>query len=223
MIIRLIVTTAISLTVISGVQAQGDVGRGAAAFRQCAACHSFEPGRHLTGPSLAGVVGRKAGKTTRFRRYSRALKESDFSWTEKTLDQWLENPDKFVPGTSMRIRPIADREMRQDLIAFLKANGVSELENTARSGMPNLGQAQRSQQVTAIRYCPDAYWVTIATGKTLVYWEFNLRFKTDSSSNGPSKGQPVLVGQGMRGDRAQVIFSESGELSAFIRNKCTDV
>ncbi len=71
-------------------------------------------------------------------------------------------------------------------------------------------------------YCPDAYQVTVATGNTYTIWEFNLRFKTDSSSNGPLKGKPVLVGQGMRGDRAQVVFSEPAGIGNFIRRECTD-
>ena len=54
--VRLIVTAAIFLTTFSSVQAQGDVSRGEAAFRQCAACHLLDPGYHLTGPSLFGEV-----------------------------------------------------------------------------------------------------------------------------------------------------------------------
>ncbi|MGH8721466.1 MAG: c-type cytochrome, partial [Burkholderiales bacterium] len=45
------------------VLAASDVERGARAFGACAACHTLEPGRHLTGPSLAGIWGRKAGAT----------------------------------------------------------------------------------------------------------------------------------------------------------------
>ena len=74
----------------------------------------------------------------------------------------------------------------------------------------------------AMRYCPDAYQVTVATGDTFTLWEYNLRFKIDSSSRGPLAGQPVLVGQGMRGDRAQVVFSALTEISDFIRKECHD-
>jgi cytochrome c len=52
------------------------------------------------------------------------------------------------------------------------------------------------------------------------YWEFNLRFKTDASPRGPAPGKPVLVGQGMQGDQAQVVFARSAEISAFIREGC---
>ena len=220
--IRLIVVAVISLTTISRVQAQGDVNRGETAFRQCAACHSLDPGYHLTGPSLFGVMGRAAGTAPGFKRYSGALKGSDFSWTEKALDQWLENPDKFVPGTSMRIRPIADASMRQDIVAFLKASRIKTSEVKKKPGMPDLKQVHPNQRITGILYCPDAYQVAVETGNTHTFWEFNLRFKIDSSPNGPVKGQPVLVGQGMQGDRAQVVFSTPAEISNYINIKCAD-
>ncbi len=221
MIIRLIIAAVISLTMISRVQAQGDVSRGEKAFRQCAACHSLDPGYHLTGPSLFDVMGRAAGTAPSFKRYSGALKGSDFSWTEKTLDQWLENPNKFVPGTSMRIRPIADASMRQDIVAFLKASRIKSSEVKQKPRMPDLKQVPPNQRITGIWYCPDAYQVAVETGATHTFWEFNLRFKIDSSLNGPEKGQPVLVGQGMRGDRAQVVFSTPAEVSTYIKLKCT--
>jgi cytochrome c len=222
MTIRLIAIVAIAITAIPPAQAQGDVSSGAQAFRQCAACHSLEPDLHLTGPSLSDVVGRPAGEAPGFKRYSKALKGSDFSWTQKALDQWLQNSEKMVPGTSMRIRPIADASMRQDIIAFLKASQSMAPENKAPSRMSDLKQAPRGQQVTAVRYCPDAYQVTVATGDSFTLWEFNLRFKTDSSSRGPLEGQPVLVGQGMRGDRAQIVFSAPTEISAFIQKECPE-
>jgi cytochrome c len=88
--------------------------------------------------------------------------------------------------------------------------------------MPNLKQVPSGRQVTDLQYCPDAYQVTVATGDTYTFWEFNLRFKTDSSLNGPLKGRPVVVGQGMQGDRAQVVFSAPGEIGSFIRRECTN-
>lgn len=219
---RLIITATISITAISSVLAQGDVSRGAEAFRQCAGCHSLEPGLHLTGPSLSGVLGRDAGKAPGFRRYSEVLKGVEFSWTEKALDQWLENPDKFLPGTSMRIRPMADVLMRQDIVAFLKASHATGSIGKVKSRMADLKQAPPEKRVTAVQYCPDAYQVTVATGATYTFWEFNLRFKTDSGLNGPLKGHPVLVSQGMQGDRAQIVFSKPAEIGAYIQNKCTD-
>jgi len=84
----------------------------------------------------------------------------------------------------------------------------------------NLKDTIPKQQVSAIRYCGDAYFVTLATGKTFTFWEFNLRFKTDSSKDGPPKGKPAIVRAGMQGDRAFVVFSAPEEISTFVNRQC---
>jgi len=212
---------------------EGDPQRGAEAFRRCIACHSIEPGRHLTGPSLAGIVGRRAGTAEGFHRYSEALASIRFTWDRETLDRWLADPEAMVPGTSMRIPPIADAGMRRDLIAYLEAGVQSSGERTTgeprqgqRSGgmqgdtRLNLKEQSPSQTVKGITYCGDAYRVTLGNGKMFVFWEFNLRFKTDSSEDGPPSGEPAIVRAGMMGDRAFVVFADPEEISSFIRKKC---
>jgi cytochrome c len=92
-------------------------------FSYCARCHSFEPGRYLTGPSLAGFVGRKAGTAEGFRYYSDALKSVNLVWDEQTLDAWLADPAALIPGNLMRFQGIPDPEKRQDLNAYLKSAG----------------------------------------------------------------------------------------------------
>jgi cytochrome c len=62
--------------------------------------------------------------------------------------------------------------------------------------------------------------VTTADGKTRDFCERNLRFKTDSSSEGPEKDAPAILGAGMQGDRVSVIFSAPEEISAFISHPC---
>lgn len=74
--------------------------------------------------------------------------------------------------------------------------------------------------MTALRYCEDTYEVTTADGAVLPFWEFNLRFKTDSSDRGPERGKPAIVGTGMGGDRAAVVFAKPEEISAFIQPGC---
>jgi cytochrome c len=59
-----------------------------------------------------------------------------------------------------------------------------------------------------------------ADGKTHDFWERNLRFKTDSGAEGPEKGAPALLGAGMLGDRADVIFADPGEISGLIVARC---
>jgi cytochrome c len=73
--------------------------------------------------------------------------------------------------------------------------------------MPNLKRAEASDQIKEIRDFRDTYFVTTMTGQLDKIWEFNLRFKTDSSDNGPRPGRPDILGAGMRGDRASIVFS----------------
>ena len=90
-----------------------------AAFGQCAACHSVEPGMNGVGPSLVGVAGRKAGSVPGF-AYSDANKASGLTWDEKTLDTYLTNPMKMVPGTKMTFAGLPDPAQRKAVIDYLK-------------------------------------------------------------------------------------------------------
>lgn len=206
-----------------GAEPAGDVKRGAKAFQACVACHSLEPDRHMTGPSLAQLFGRKAGTHKGFLRYSDAMLKSGIVWNERTLDQWLVSPAQLIPENSMSFRGIPDPGARRDLIAYLKA--VSEGSEAPRGPaagprMPRLKSAQADDVVKAIRYCGDTYFVTTEAGKTHKLWEFNLRLKTDSTEFGPHPSRPVLVGVGMGGDRAAIVFSAPGEIAKLIKSSC---
>lgn len=211
------------LLIVGGAYAQAEPARGEKMFGgACAACHSIEPGEHLTGPSLSGVVGRKAGSAEKFHRYSDALRKSGAVWNDGALDAWLRDPAAFVPGTAMNFRGIPDAAARADVIAYLKTISSAKTAGTAprASRLPDLKIAPPGSRVSALRHCGDAYYVTTGGNVQITFWEFNLRFKTDSSSRGPARGQPVLVGQGMVGDRAQIVFSDPGEISTFIKTQC---
>ena len=211
--------------------AAGDPEAGAQAFRACAACHTLEPGVHRTGPSLAGVFGRKAGTAEGFHRYSDALRSADLIWREDTLNGFLADPQAFLPGNRMTFAGIADAQARADLIAHLKdtteraagggaAGGGMEGGMMAAPELADLKSLGPEGQVAAIRYCGDTYEVTTVSGQTIAFWEFNLRFKTDSGDKGPRPGQPALLQASMMGDRAFVIFAGPEEISAFIQAKC---
>ena len=86
--------------------AKPDVGRGQHVFEACAACHSLEPNRSMTGPSLADLWNRKAGSLTSFPRYSSALRSSGVVWSDKTLDDWIEDPQHLIPGNEMTFQGI---------------------------------------------------------------------------------------------------------------------
>jgi cytochrome c len=206
--------------------AAGDATRGAKLFQACGACHSLEPGRNMTGPSLHGVWERKAGTAPGFIRYSDALKRSGVVWNEGTLDSWLKNPAQFIPGNEMRFAGVPGERARNDLIAYLKL--ASEGKSPAAGGggmmgggqMHNLKQAEQAFRVTAVRHCKDSYFVTTQDGAMHSYWEPNLRFKTDSSDIGPARGHPVILPAGMMGDRASLFFSDPDEISSFIKKQC---
>lgn len=74
----------------------------------------------MTGPSLAGVWGRKAGSLQSFERYSDALKSSGIIWDDRSLEAWLTDPDRMVPDNEMPFNGIKDGHARADLLAFLK-------------------------------------------------------------------------------------------------------
>jgi cytochrome c len=87
--------------------------------RNCAICHTTEPGKNKIGPSLAGVVGRKAGSIPDY-SYSQANKSSGVTWDEATLDTYLTAPTKFVPGTKMVFPGLKNPDDRTAVIAWLK-------------------------------------------------------------------------------------------------------
>jgi cytochrome c len=211
---------------------KGDASRGQQDFRACAPCHSLEPDRNMTGPSLANLWGRKAGGLPSFDRYSDALKSSGIIWDDRALDGWLTDPQRMVPDNEMPFEGIDDPRVRADLLAFLKEATKPEAvqQQTAQQGGmggmmgggpdPSLKKLEPRIQVKAISYCHDTYRVTTADGKTRAFWERNLRFKTDSSKDGPEKGAPAIMPAGMTGDRASVIFAAPEEITKMIEARC---
>jgi cytochrome c len=97
--------------------ADGDPIRGAALFdKRCTGCHSLTTNRE--GPMLQGVYGRTTGSVLAF-SYSPALKDAHIEWNDQMLDEWLSDPDAFIPGNNMDFL-VARPQERKDLIAFFK-------------------------------------------------------------------------------------------------------
>jgi cytochrome c len=88
------------------------------------------------------------------------------------------------------------------------------------AGATPLQNLADDQVVRTIRYCRGEYLLTMASSARHRYPELNLRFKTDSSREGPEPGRPALLPAGMRGDRAQVIFSGLEDLRRFLVEGC---
>jgi cytochrome c len=225
-----------TMALLSPALAQEDnTSRGQRDFQACAPCHSLEPDRNMTGPSLAGLWGRKAGGLSSFDRYSDPLKSSGIIWDDRALDGWLTDPQRMVPDNAMPFEGIKDAPVRADLLAFLKeaTKPGAAPQRMAQQGQmkgmggmmgggqdPNLKMLEPKIQVKTISHCHDTYRVTTADGKTRAFWERNLRFMTDSSKDGPEKGAPAIMPAGMMGDRASVIFATPEEINRIIEARC---
>jgi cytochrome c len=96
-----------------------DRGKELFLTRSCATCHGVTKGDDMkVGPSLFGVVGRKAGTAPSLLGASENLKRYGVTWNAETLDEFLANPDAKVPGTPMT-GVLADPQQRTDVIAYL--------------------------------------------------------------------------------------------------------
>ena len=113
--------------------ATGDAAAGRQVFRKCQACHSLDAGKNILGPSLAGVMGRKAGSMEGY-NYSPAMKQANITWDPKTLDAYLADPGKTLPGNKMPFPGLKTDHDRADIIAFLASlGGAQQAATTAPS------------------------------------------------------------------------------------------
>lgn len=101
---------------------KGDAAAGKLVFAQCKACHVTDAGVNKIGPSLAGVIGRKAGSVDGF-NYSSANAASGFVWTKEKMFQFLEKPQRVIPKTKMMYAGMSDPQKRADIIAYLEQPG----------------------------------------------------------------------------------------------------
>jgi cytochrome c len=94
-----------------------DLRAGEAVYARCMGCHALAYDR--TGPHHCGLFGRRAGSVPGF-PYSEAMKKSGIVWSAHTLDRFLANPVKAVPGTTMGYAGVPDASERAALIAWLR-------------------------------------------------------------------------------------------------------
>jgi cytochrome c len=112
------------ITAGSGAAIAADAAAGEQVFKKvCTTCHSAEPGVNKTGPSLAGIFGRKAGSAN-FPRY-KGLVGADFTWDAAKLDSYLADPKAFVLAntpnkTTAMTYALKDVQQRADVIAYLQ-------------------------------------------------------------------------------------------------------
>ena len=120
MAIRPLSLLALSLILAAPTLAHAqDATAGEKVFKsQCSICHAVAAGKNMVGPSMSGIVGRKAGTVAGF-RYTDANKNSGLTWDSATLDRYLTNPRAAVPGTTMAYAGVKADQQRADLIAYL--------------------------------------------------------------------------------------------------------
>ncbi|HTK35948.1 MAG TPA: c-type cytochrome [Caulobacteraceae bacterium] len=108
---------AVALVLQTSAAHAQNAAAGAGVFAQCEVCHSID-GSNGVGPSLKGVVGRTAGTAPGF-DFSPAFKAVAKPWDAKSLDAFIADPQKAVPGNVMSFVGIPEAKDRADLVAYL--------------------------------------------------------------------------------------------------------
>ena len=110
---------------VNAAPVQAQAAEGKKVFNKCKACHSLEAGKNKIGPSLAGVVGRKAGTAEGYTKY-KGLKGADWTWDEASLMEYLLDPRKYTKAktgtkSSMALK-LKKEDDRKAVIEYLKEN-----------------------------------------------------------------------------------------------------
>ncbi|WP_213881314.1 cytochrome c family protein [Pseudomonas sp. dw_358] len=116
----------LALTPLAAV-ADGDATAGQAVFESnCTRCHTIgSNARNVFGPQLNGLFGRKAG-TAQGYHYTDAMRNSGIVWSTDTLAAFVKDPSGVVSGTRMQFWGLSDAQKVADLLAYLKANPVTQ-------------------------------------------------------------------------------------------------
>jgi cytochrome c len=97
-----------------------DLAAGRNVYTRCRVCHTLAAGAPSTvGPNLHGLFGRKAGTLADY-DYSAAMKNSGVVWNDRTLAEYLRDPQAFVPGDKMGFPGIRNPEEIKNLLAYLQ-------------------------------------------------------------------------------------------------------
>ena len=111
------------LILMSGPGRTAEAGKpGPEAFNNhCRTCHSVKEGDNRMGPSLARMVGRKAGTVEGYPSYSQSLKSSGITWDEATLDKFITDPEAVVHNNNMKpFKAVTDPAVRKKIVDYLQ-------------------------------------------------------------------------------------------------------
>ena len=145
----------------------------------------MDAGKNLLGPSLAGIMDRKAGTESAY-NYSPAMKQSGLVWDGKTLDAYLADPQKLVPGNKMPFPGLKTDHDRADIIAYLAA-GAQPAPAPKSADQPASGATAQNTPAPASQPPPQG-----ASGAGITYIpdaKFTLR-------SGIAEGRMVYIGVG---------------------------
>ncbi len=117
----LMAVLALSITLAdAGRGRAGSLESGKAVFARCASCHSTRPGQNGVGPSLFGVIGRRAGTAPGF-RYSSAMTAFGRVWDPGLVSAYLADPKTVVPGNKMTFPGLKSAQDRDNIAAYLSS------------------------------------------------------------------------------------------------------
>ena len=116
----------VTLTLAYGqpARADGDAAKGEKVFAKCKACHEIASDKNKVGPTLHGVIGRKAGTVEGF-KYSEAMAGADVTWDATTIAEYVAKPKDFIPGNKMAFVGLKKEDEIEDLVAYITANCCS--------------------------------------------------------------------------------------------------
>lgn len=116
-------TAALSIALPAAGQAEGgDPEAGAQVFKLCIACHSVTGQTRKIGPTLNGVMGRRAGTLPGY-KYSGFMVmagEAGLIWNEAELGDYIADPKGKIPGNSMAFAGIKKPEDVADVVAYIR-------------------------------------------------------------------------------------------------------
>jgi nitrite reductase (NO-forming) len=161
-----------------------EAAAGRQVYKKCQACHSLEPGKDGVGPSLAGIVGKKAATEPNY-NYSPAMKASNLTWDVAALNRYLLDPQKTVPGNKMPFPGLKTETERNALIAFLSAGAAS---SAAAARPPAVAQAPAPPAAQ-----PQPAQPAPAPNQPAVTYDPGVRYTLRS---GIAEGRMVFIGVG---------------------------
>ena len=112
-----------ALPPIGPLLAKADAKKGQQMTTLCQICHSFDKGgANKIGPNLWDVVGGAIAEGHAGYAFSAALeKHKGEKWDPEKLNDWLDNPQHFAPGSKMTFAGFPQAQNRADVIKYLES------------------------------------------------------------------------------------------------------